>query len=120
MGAPEALVRTTSLLAAGFPKWDPSHLWAPLALVGLLLFGALVIWLVDRWRKRWTQESTPHSGDQITQYRKLYEAGDLTAEEFAKIRNKLTEAFMKTLEKPTPPPPETPVSETPKSNGPKT
>jgi len=110
MVAPEPVFQNESVLVGRGPAWEPNYLWTSLAMVGLLLFGALVIWLVDRWRKRWSQETNTNSGEQLTQFRKLYEAGDLSAEEFARIRNKLTDQFMKDMDKPSPQTLETPVS----------
>jgi hypothetical protein len=91
--------------------WD--RLWATvlvtLALVAVILCGALIIWLLDRWRRRAPQPG-PNAGDQLTQFRKLYERGDLSAEEFARIRSLLTDRMMKEIAAP-PPPAETPGSE---------
>ena len=89
---------------APVPDWASRLLWVSLALVVLLVVAAYVIWLADRWRKRARQ---PHvsSGDQLAHFRRLYERGEISAEEFARIRGLLTQRLMKELEKP---PPEAP------------
>jgi hypothetical protein len=98
----------------GRPQWDSRFLWYGLALAGSLLLGAVIIWLVDRWRKR-QLKGWQASGDQLSHFRKLYEQGDITAEEFARIRNKLTDQMLKEMEKPAPaaanPPQEPPTSD---------
>jgi hypothetical protein len=85
-------------MVAQVPKWDPKILWYGLALAGVLLLGAIVIWLVDRWRKKAPQQELYNTGDQLTHFRKLYERGELSAEEFARIRSLLTERMMRELE----------------------
>jgi hypothetical protein len=78
------------------PAWDPRLLWASLALVGALLLGALIISIVDRWRKRAAQQRIT-SGDQLTHFRTLYEQGELSSEEFERIRSRLQERLVKEL-----------------------
>jgi hypothetical protein len=53
-----------------------------------LLLGALVIALVDRWRKR-SRQDRPDTGDQLSHFRSLYDRGELSREEFEQIRAKL-------------------------------
>jgi hypothetical protein len=91
-------------LLARLPHWDSRFLWYTLAIVAALLVGAYLIWLTDRWRK---QAQQPHraSGDQLAHFRRLYEQGEFSAEEFARIRGMLTGRMIKEMEKP--PPPET-------------
>jgi hypothetical protein len=101
---PGQIVGSAALLARA-PQWDPRLLWYALALVVLLLVGAYVIWLADRWRKR-AQQPHVSSGDQLAHFRRLYEQGEISAEEFARIRGLLTDRMVKEMEKP--PPPEAP------------
>jgi hypothetical protein len=86
-------------MMAQVPKWDPKIVWYGLALAGVLLLGAIIIWLVDRWRKKTPQQELHNTGDQLTHFRKLYEQGELSAEEFARIRSLLTDRMMRELEK---------------------
>jgi hypothetical protein len=74
-----------ALLAAG---WKPPLLTAGLYLGGALLVGAVVIALLNRWRRRSAEDRlTP--ADQLTQFRSLYEQGLLSQEEFERLRQLL-------------------------------
>jgi hypothetical protein len=68
--------------------WSPELLVNSLYLVGALLAGAIVIAAVSRWRRRGAEPLTP--GDQLAHFRSLYEVGELSAEEFARLRAMLT------------------------------
>jgi hypothetical protein len=76
---------------------DPRLLWATLGLIGCLLLGALIIWWVDRWRKR-SREAEDSSGDQLAHFRELYEQGNLSAEEFERIRGLLGKRLRQELD----------------------
>jgi hypothetical protein len=78
---------------------DPRLVWATLGLIGVLLVGALIIWWVDRWRKR-SQEALDSSGDQLAHFRELYEQGNLSAEEFERIRGLLGKRLRQELDVP--------------------
>src|SRR5713226_4017207 len=81
----------------GLQEWRHQLLWAAPAIAGVLLIMALVIALVDRWRKRPTrQQLSP--GEQLTHFRTLYERGEISPEEFARIRALLTARIKKELE----------------------
>lgn len=54
-------------------------------LIGLILLGAAVIYFVDRWRKRPPVERLS-TGDQLSQFRLLYEQGQLSREEYDRIK----------------------------------
>ncbi len=86
-----------TLLLARRPLWDPRLFWATLALIGVLLVGALVIGAVERWRKR-PPPPPFRVGDQLAHFRTLYERGELSAEEFARIRGRLTERIVQDLD----------------------
>lgn len=93
--------------SAGFPI-----LWAVLPLVGIILLAAAIVALVQRWRRQASPERLTVS-EQLSQFRSLYEAGELSAEEFARIRSRLGAQLKQELEIPpgpgdggtTPPPP---------------
>jgi hypothetical protein len=74
-----------NVLAVG---WSPDLLVNSLYLVGALLAGAIVIAAVSRWRRRGGEPLTP--GDQLAHFRSLYEDGEISAEEFARLRAMLT------------------------------
>jgi hypothetical protein len=95
-------------LAQGAPRVDwLETLWATLALVGALLVGAFLIWWVDRWRKR-SAESTESPNDQLAHFRALYDQGELSPEEFERIRHLLGKRLRQELDVAQPPPPERP------------
>jgi hypothetical protein len=60
-------------------------LTAGLSLAGALLTAAVVIALVSRWRRRSGVEGvTPD--EQLTHFRSLYERGEISEEEFRRLR----------------------------------
>lgn len=75
-----------------------SILWATLPLVGVILLCAAVIHLVKRWRERTGPAKQATSSDQLAHFRVLYERGELSAEEYGKIRSRLGERMRKELE----------------------
>jgi len=85
------------------PQWDPRLLWAAVALIVTILVGALIIALVDRWRKRPVQDKVS-ANDQLAEFRILYERGELSPEEFERIRNLLGERIRQELDLTVPPP----------------
>jgi hypothetical protein len=90
------------ILAVRFSPADFSILWACLLLMGLVLVGAVVITLVQRWRGRNTEEHLS-TGDQLAHFRSLYEAGDLSEEEYDRIRALLGDRLRQELDLPAPP-----------------
>ncbi len=56
------------------------------ALAGTLLVGALIISWVGRWRKRASNPEILSPSDELATYRKLYEEGELSEEEFEQLR----------------------------------
>jgi hypothetical protein len=88
----------------GTPKpgiWESPLFWTSLSLVGVLLLGALIIAIVDRWRKRPVQTTAP-PGEQLSQFRSLYERGELSQEEFDRIRARLGGRLREQLKMPAP------------------
>lgn len=73
---------------AGTP-WDrPELLYATLAIAGALLAGGFAIYLVDRWRKR---GESPAEGavTELTGFRGMLERGEITEEEYNRLRSKV-------------------------------
>jgi hypothetical protein len=64
-------------------------LWAGLALVAALLVGAILLAWLERWRRR-LQAGTGLPGDDLAAYRLSYERGELSEDEFKRIRDRLT------------------------------
>jgi len=73
-----------------------------LVLAGVILVGALIVMLVDRWRKSVAKQDTLSASDQLASYRILYEQGELSEEEFEQIRATLGGELRRTARKRTP------------------
>jgi hypothetical protein len=99
---------------AKFSLLDPEVLIATGFLAATLFVGAVAIALIDRWRKRELNE-TYSAHDQLASFRLLYERGELSAEEFDRVRRQLLSRLKH--EAAAPPPkvvkPSTAVTETP-------
>ena len=92
---------------AALPPWNPQILWYGSALAAALLLGAVVIWAVDRWRRK-KPDFRVNPNEQLAHFRKLYELGELSAEDFARIRALLTERMIQEIEPPEPAEPPSP------------
>jgi multidrug resistance efflux pump len=79
-------------------------LWAALPLVGALLGGAIVLYLIDRWRKRGAaeEEAAATPNDQLSRFRSLYERGEMSREEFERVKALLTGQLRRELNVPAP------------------
>jgi hypothetical protein len=67
---------------------DPQLLWAMAALIATLLLGALIFAWLGRWRKRDDQDTlTPIH--QLTAFRQSYDRGEMSQQEYERIRAKL-------------------------------
>jgi hypothetical protein len=99
-----ALTHLLAQAAPGGRSWiDVTELLGPgLLLIGTLLFAALVIYLVDRWRKRAAARAAASSGDQLSQFRSLYEQGEMSREEFESVRALLTGQLRREMNVPPP------------------
>jgi hypothetical protein len=74
----------------GNPFDRPEIIWATAGIAGALILGAVVVLLVDRWRKKGLADSGP-SVDELTEYRRMFDAGEITEEEYKKLRRQLAE-----------------------------
>ena len=109
------------------PFRQPEVIWGTAGLALALLGGALVIWLVDRWRKQATAPPT-NTAEELTDFRGMYERGEITEEEYVRLRNKVSgrmkEALTPTVPTgaapngPTATPPAAPPMEGPPQNPP--
>ncbi|HEY7426333.1 MAG TPA: SHOCT domain-containing protein [Gemmataceae bacterium] len=110
MAALEATTYTFTLLLDA-PKLQ--LLLTGLCLAAALLVGAVVIALVNRWRRQSeaTEDLSPSA--QLAHFRSLYEAGTISQEEFDRLRAFLGGQMRETLGVPAPPPPETPAKPPP-------
>ena len=80
------------LFAQGRPArtpWDqPELLYATLGIAGALLAGGVVLYLVDRWRKRGVNP-TADGAVELTGFRGMLERGEITEEEYQRLRSKV-------------------------------
>ena len=88
---PEADATPPTARAPGAPvarKPDPGALLYPAALLaGALIFAALLLYLTDRWRKN--RERRVDGSENLTSFRALYEAGEITESEYKALRDKV-------------------------------
>jgi len=70
---------------------DPEFLWLVGMLVVTLLAAAAVFAWLGRWRKRQFADETPAELDLFVNYRKMFERGELTQQEYDRIRRKQAE-----------------------------
>jgi hypothetical protein len=99
------MVAAWHLLANARPGWDLRLFWPALTILGVFALGILIIVWVNRWRKRMSQES---AGDQMVSFRELYERGELSPEEYDRIRSRLARRLRQELDVPAPAPPAPP------------
>src|SRR5437762_11688400 len=78
---------------------DPQLLWATCALVATLLLGALVLAWFDRLRKR-SDPSVLTPGEQLAAFRLSYERGELSQQEYERIRDRLAPRLRQQLDLP--------------------
>lgn len=67
---------------------SPDFIWVIGALVASLLIGAFILSRVDRWRKRQLSDSPGADMVQLSNYRALFEKGELSKEEYDRIKAK--------------------------------
>jgi hypothetical protein len=79
------------------PVWDSRLFWLTLVLAAVILIGALLIAWLDRWRKHSGSERLS-ANDQLANFRALYEKGQLSEEEFEKIRELLSQQLRRELD----------------------
>jgi hypothetical protein len=94
------------------PKLSGQLLWAALPLIGALLLAALVIYFVDRWRKRAAAaEDVTAPTDQLSHFRSLYERGEMSPEEFERVKALLAGQLRRELKLPGPHPAAPPAAD---------
>ena len=94
------------------PEYALPFLRAAWPLMVALLVGALIIYLVDRWRRRPPQPAA-EANDQLAHFRSLYERGEMTREEFDNVKARLTGQLRRELNVPPPAAPPKPAEGTP-------
>ena len=89
---PDAATPTTArepdAPGAARPKNDPAALIYPAALLcAALVVAALLIYLTDRWRKG--RERGSDTSGNLTSFRAMFEAGEITEAEYKALRDKV-------------------------------
>jgi hypothetical protein len=87
---------------AGSVWSDPRWVGAMLALVGLILLGVVVIGWLKSWRKQ-AESGRPTANDQLAHFQALYQRGELSPEEFDRVRTRLASQLRQELDLPAPP-----------------
>src|SRR5262245_40071460 len=79
--------------------------WVVVALMmAVLLAAAVAFWALERWRKK-TASVSPDTIGELTDFRGMYERGEITDEEYAKLRDRVATRIKGTPEPPAPPTP---------------
>lgn len=91
---------------------DPRVLWPTFGLVLVLLLAAVLLSWFDRWRKR-TDRDVLSPADQLNAFRLSYERGELSQDEYKRIKTRLAPKIKEQLNVPPNPTDEPPTSEPP-------
>lgn len=93
-----------ALLATGTPSKTADstqfYFWTAVLLVGAVALAAAVLVFVGRWVRR--ASGRVSAGDELTNFRLLYERGELGREEYERIRAQLAPRLRKELDLPAP------------------
>ena len=80
------------------PFREPEVIWGTAGIAVALLAGALVIWIVDKWRKK--AAAPQDATDELTGFRGMLQRGEITEEEYARLRNKVATRLREAAAKP--------------------
>jgi hypothetical protein len=94
-----AMVALSWLLAEETSERRIRLILAAFAIVIIILIGAGVIEVVKRWRKR-PYQSKISASEQLAQFRESFEKGQISQEEFERIRALLNERIRQEMEVP--------------------
>jgi hypothetical protein len=78
----------SGLLVARFAALDAQLILEGVALLAGLAVCAVLLWWANRWRRQ-VVEPPESAGDQLSRFRQLYDQGELSREEFERIRGLL-------------------------------
>lgn len=90
------LPRGPVLLAFVFEKGLQLSLLGVLGIAGIIGAGVLLL-LMARWLRRKARDQTPAAGDVLTHFRELHQRGELSREEFQRIRSTLAQQIRRDL-----------------------
>ena len=79
---------------AGSPFDRPELIWGSVGLAGALIVGGLVILVVDRWRRR-SAMADPQAGLELSDFRAMFESGQISKDEYEKLRLKVADRVKK-------------------------
>ena len=68
------------------PLHKPEIIWGTAGIAVALLAGALLVYVADKWRKK-TARQVSDSSQELTEFRRMYESGQITQEEYARLRD---------------------------------
>jgi hypothetical protein len=94
-----SVMGTLFVLFAEEPKRTDSFLsrdedWVVMGLlIAAMLAGAAAFWLIDRWRKRVVVGQNAER--ELTDYRAMYERGEITEAEYARLRDRVAQRVKK-------------------------
>lgn len=80
--------------AAGSPFDRPELIWGSAGLAAALFVGAIVIYLVDKWRRQ-TAMTDQESSLELSDFRAMLESGQISKEEYEKLRLKVANRVKK-------------------------
>lgn len=86
---PLTLLAEATPKPAGSPFDRPDLVIGTVGLAAALLVGAVAVYFVDRWRKQAALESRTESGAELTDFRVMYERGEITEAEYVRLRDKV-------------------------------
>src|SRR5262245_1622182 len=87
------------------PLLQPDILIATTLLVLALLAGAFAAFYAERWKKKALQPDEAVAADDLAEFRTMFEHGELTEEEYGKIRQRTAQRLKQELGMaPSPPP----------------
>ena len=78
----------SGLLVSRLAALDAQLILEGVALLAVLAACAVLLWWANRWRKQ-AAEPPESAGDQLARFRQLYDQGELSREEFERIRGLL-------------------------------
>ena len=75
---------------AGSPFDRPEIIWGSVGLAAALFAGAVVIYFVDKWRRR-SAMADREAGLELTDFRAMFERGEITETEYNRLRLKVAD-----------------------------
>ena len=87
-----------------FAALDPQLFYPAMLMIAALLIGAVVIAFVRRWQQLQQRAVGTKASEQLAQYRLMFEKGQISEEEFKRLRAVLSEELRKEIDLPPPAP----------------